>query len=42
MASKTRVTRRIRRRKKAVRGKARKKALATKGSTRSKKELFGE
>lgn len=42
MASKTQVTERIRRRKKPKQGKARKKAIARKGSTPSKAALFGD
>lgn len=42
MASKTQVTETRRRKKLANRGKARKRVLRAKGSTRSLAELFGE
>ena len=42
MASKTKRTELIRKRKKTAKGKKRKAAARTKGTTRSKKELFGE
>ncbi len=42
MASKTQVTERRRRHKRATAGRPRKKAIAAKGSTRSLAELFGE
>ncbi len=42
MASKTRVTDRIRRRKQARKGLARKRRIAKRGSTRSPAELFGD
>lgn len=42
MASKTRVTDRIRRRKVARKGKVRKRKIEREGSTRSHSELFGD
>jgi hypothetical protein len=42
MASKTRVTERVRRRKTATRGKPRKRILRRDGSTPSKAKLFGD
>ena len=42
MASKTRVTRRIRRRKEARKGRDRKRVIRKNGSTRSQAELFGD
>ncbi len=42
MASKTQVTRRIRRRKEARKGQGRKRVLRRDGSTPSKAELFGD
>lgn len=42
MASKTKKTEYIRERKKATSGKKRKAGLRTKGSTKSKKDLFGD
>lgn len=42
MASKTKRTEKRRQRKVAAKGKKRKAALRTKGSTKSKKELFGD
>lgn len=42
MASKTQKTRTIRERKRVTRGKKRKAAHRTKGTTKSRKELFGD
>lgn len=42
MASATKITKFRRKRKKSNMGRKRKAALRTKGSTRSKKELFGD
>jgi len=42
MASKTQVTRRIRRRKEPRKGRARKRILRRQGSTPSKAKLFGD
>ena len=42
MASKTKRTETIRTRKQAARGKKRKAALRTKGTTKARKELFGD
>ncbi len=42
MASKTKRTRTIRKNKVTTRGKKRKAALRTKGTTKSRKELFGD